>query len=61
MALLKNIWIEENNGEKTAIRIDWDNDRHQRLKMKDSTSKHVICALKAVVLELEKELYLEKI
>ena len=61
MANLKKIWIEEVEGEKPAIRMDWDNDRHQRIEIKGSNPLHVISALNGAALMLEEELDKEKI
>ena len=46
MAKLKKIWIEHDFGEKRAIRIDWNNDRHQRIEFEDETPEAVARALK---------------
>ena len=46
MAKLKKIWIEHNFGEKRAIRIEWNNDRHQRIEIEDETPEAVVRALK---------------
>ena len=46
MAKLKKIWIEHEFGLKKAIRIDWDNDRHQRVEIKDGSPESVAMALK---------------
>ena len=45
MAKLEKIWIEHDDGEKRAIRIDWDNDRHQRVPIKGATPQAVSLAL----------------
>ena len=46
MAKLDKIWIEHDDGEKWAIRIDWDNDRHQRVPIKGVTPQAVSLALR---------------
>lgn len=46
MVKLKNIWIENDFGEKQAIRIDWDNDQHQRIEIAENTPEAVAHALK---------------
>jgi hypothetical protein len=46
MAKLKKIWIEHDFGEKRAVRMDWDNDRHQRIEIEASTPESVARALK---------------
>lgn len=46
MTTLKKLWIEHNFGEKRAIRIDWKNDRHQRIEIEDGTPEAVARALK---------------
>lgn len=66
MAKLKRIWVERDLSkidEETndAIRIDWDNDRHQRIEIKGGSPLQVITALKNAALMLEEELYKEKI
>lgn len=46
MAKLKKIWIEHFVGDQPAIRIDWDNDRHQRVEIKGDSPEAVAIALK---------------
>ena len=46
MVKLKKIWIEHDFGEMRAVRIDWDNDRHQRVEIKGSTPQDIARALK---------------
>lgn len=46
MAQLERIWIEHHANSKPAIRIDWDNDRHQRIEVKDTRPEGVANALK---------------
>lgn len=46
MATLEKIWIENFKSMRPAIRIDWDNDRHQRVEIKDDTPEAVAEALK---------------
>lgn len=46
MATLKKIWVEENEKGNSAIRIDWDNDRHQRVEIEGDTPESVSAALK---------------
>lgn len=46
MAKLEKIWIEHDDDEKRTIRIDWDNDRHQRVPIKGATPQAVGHALK---------------
>lgn len=62
MANLEKIWIETNaiNHEK-SIRVDWDNNRHQRIEIKGETPTHVIAAFKIAAIELERELSLGEI
>ena len=45
MTTLKKIWIELDVGEERAIRIDWKNDRHQRIKIEDDSPEAVARAL----------------
>ena len=61
MAELKKIWIEHYANSNPEIRIDWDNDRHQRIEIKGRNPLHVIEAFKRIKLELEAELYNEEI
>ena len=54
MTKLNRIWIERDLSETTkdtniAIRIDWDNDRHQRIVIKDDTPSGVSMALEEAV------------
>jgi len=46
LAKLKEIWIENESGLKKYIRIDWDNDRHQRVEIKGDSPESVAMALK---------------
>lgn len=46
MVKLKEIWIEQGNGRERAIRLDWDNDQHQRIEIEDDSPKAVAHALK---------------
>tara|TARA_R110002153_G_C13332612_1_gene498596 strand:+ start:18358 stop:18558 length:201 start_codon:yes stop_codon:yes gene_type:complete len=62
MTKLQNLWIETDSSKvddytPTAIRIDWDNDRHQRVEIKGRNPLQVINALKGAALKLESELY----
>lgn len=45
MARLNKIWIEDCDGEK-FIRIDWDNGRHQCIKIDGNQPEDVITALR---------------
>ena len=59
MAKLKEIWIERDLAgisEKEAIRIEWDNDRHQRIKVYGSRPIDLIHAFQQAVMVLENEL-----
>ena len=58
---LEKIWIENLANSNPAIRVDWDNDRHQRIEIKGRNPLHVIEALKLAELQLKSELYNEKI
>ncbi|NCU32998.1 MAG: hypothetical protein EOM23_08735 [Candidatus Moranbacteria bacterium] len=49
MAKLKALWIEIDLAEiggKKAIRIDWDNDRHQRIVIEGDDPESVSRSLK---------------
>lgn len=61
MAKLEEIWIENHANSNPAIRIDWDNDRHQRIEIRGRNPLHVIEALKLAELELKAELHNEEI
>lgn len=56
MAKLEEIRIEHNANQRPAICIDWDNDRHQRIKIYGSRPIDLINAFKEAALVLEKEL-----
>ena len=59
MAELKKFWIERNVVEfkgNDAIRVDWDNDRHQRIEISGGSPKDVIQALGFAVRLLKSEL-----
>lgn len=40
------IWIERDSGVDRAIRVDWDDDWHQRVKIDDATPQAMIRALR---------------
>ena len=61
MAKLEEIWVENHANSNPAIRIDWDNDRHQRIEIRGRNPLHVIESLELAVLELKSELHNEKI
>lgn len=51
-ATLEKIWIEYGDSElgtKDAIRIDWSNDRHQRIDISGRSFQHLITALDRTV------------
>lgn len=54
MAKLEKIWIEQNADSK-AIRIDWDNDRHQRIEIEGDQPKDLIKAMAFAVRLLKSE------
>lgn len=61
MAKLKKIWIErdlaKNDKEAaTAIRLDWDNGRHQRIEITGTSPIHLIEAFTDAMCELKSEL-----
>ena len=59
MAKLERIWVERDLadiGENEAIRIDWDNDRHQRIEIKGDEPKDLIKALDFAVRLLRYEI-----
>lgn len=53
MAKLENFWIDTVNRE---IRLDWDNDRHQAVKIKSLESNEILYSLEALCVELEIEI-----
>lgn len=61
MARLAKIWLEDHADPNPAIRIDWDNDRHQSIEIKGLSPLHVIRALELAALELKAELHNEEI
>ena len=59
MTKLERIWIERDlasTGENEAIRIDWNNDRHQRIEIKGNEPKDLIKALDFAVRLLKSEM-----
>ncbi|WP_257282027.1 MULTISPECIES: hypothetical protein [unclassified Endozoicomonas] len=54
MTKLEKIWIEEN--ESNAIRIDWNNDRHQRIEIRGDKPEDIIKAMDFAVRLLKSEL-----
>lgn len=62
MAIIKNIWLEKITANNLtdpnvlAIRIDWDNDRHQRIEINPPHgSREVIEALICILNVLNRE------
>jgi hypothetical protein len=55
VARLKKIWIEHDFGQKRAIRIDWKNDRHQRVEIEDDSPEAVSRALRTAAELLKTE------
>lgn len=55
MTKLERIWIEKDL-DNEAIRIDWDNDRHQRIEIKGNEPKDLIKALDFAVRLLKSEM-----
>ena len=56
-AKLKNIWLEPDIYDgMCAIRIDWDNDRHQRIVIESLKPDDVLLAFRNVVQLLEMEI-----
>ncbi len=54
---LKAIWIENcDDGEHDAIRIDWSNNRHQRIMIDGDNPDDVILALEVLALSIKTEL-----
>lgn len=59
MTKLERIWIESglgSTGGNEAIRIDWDNDRHQRIEIKGDKPEDLIKALDFAVRFLKSEM-----
>jgi len=46
MSHLEKIWIETDKGGKKAIRLDWNNHRHQRIELESDCPASVTRALK---------------
>lgn len=66
MAQLKDIWIERDladvdDDSPKALRIDWDNDRHQRIEIKGDEPVDLIKALDFAVRLLKSEMIDKKI
>lgn len=61
MTKLLNISLERNELTPNAIRVDWDNDRHQRVVIKDNNPLEVVNALKKLTRLLEEEIYYKDI
>lgn len=55
MAKLKNIWINTTGVSGYELRMDWDNDRHQGIKMESLDPEHVKLALRNVALMIQLE------
>ena len=49
MATLNDIWIEKHEGKNPAIRLDWSNDRHQRIEIEGDSPTKVMIALSRMV------------
>ena len=47
MTSLQTIWIEKDpeSGAPAALRVDWDNDRHQRIELSSTDAVGVMKAL----------------
>ncbi len=64
MAHLVNIWIDTvYNGERCrhALRLDWDNDRHQSIHLNSLEPGDIVAGLGNASIELNKEMRREKI
>jgi len=57
MAFIEGLWLEDNDiTDELAIRVDWDNDRHQRIVIqKPHNSEMVILSLKELISQIENE------
>ena len=58
MAKVTNIWI---NKAYPEIVVDWDNDRHQAIELKDRSPEAVVNALSEMVELLKQEIRLSQI
>lgn len=56
MAELKSLWVEKDGDSPVAIRIDWDNERHQRIPVYGLSPEFVIVTLRRAVDEVERDL-----
>ncbi len=54
MAILKNLSLSEAGG-RYEIRVDWDNDRHQAIRIDTLDTKGVIIALHETLEALKEE------
>ncbi len=61
MAKLKEIWIENHDDSNPAIRIDWDNDYHEKVELQGANPLHVMEALMVAALRIESALHKNKI
>jgi len=57
MAILNEMWVENRTGQKPAIRLDWSNDRHQRIEIEGRSPLEVISSIEKLAYELRKELH----
>ena len=58
MAKVTEIWI---NKAIPEIVVDWDNDRHQAIELKDRSPESVVNALSEMVVLLKQEIRLSEI
>lgn len=56
MAILSDIWIESYEGEKPAVRLDWSNDRHQRIEIEGDSPKEVARSIQKLAILLNSEI-----
>lgn len=62
MAQLKKVWVSGNGeDEPFELRIDWDNDRHQAVKIKGKDPQKVMDALEEMVEILDLDAFAGKI
>lgn len=62
MARLERLWVKESGKHYPAeIRVDWDNDRHQAIRVNSGEPEELASALEDLVRILNKEILSRKI
>lgn len=55
MAKLESMWIDYSIRSEPTINLDWNNDRHQSVKIKGSEPEKVIFSIEELVQLLKEE------